>query len=164
MEKNEKVKKITKELVQDFLTQLGLDGDISVEIVANEKDVDYAYLQVVLEGDNLGEIIGYRGRMLESTQTVLSMMISRELEKEKVEEKYRLILDVNQYKDQREKYLISYAQRAAEEVRESGQSMELDPMKPAERRIVHMTLKNQEGIETTSSGEGDDRRVTINPK
>lgn len=164
MAKTEEIKKITSDLVNDFLTQLGLDADITVEITQNEKEADYSYLQVGLEGDNLGEIIGYRGRMLESVQTVLSMMVSKAIEAEGEEGKFRLILDVNQYKDQRADYLKNFALRAADQVKQSRQPMELDPMKPAERRIVHMALRDQEGIETTSAGEGEDRHIVIKPK
>lgn len=155
----------TKEIVSDFLTQLGLDAEVEVSLPEEDDDnVGFAYLNVVLKGDNLGELIGYRGNMLESAQTVLSLILTKTIAKEGETKKYRILLDVNDYREKRKDYLVSYAQRAVEEVLSSRQPIELSPMKPSERRIIHIALRGTEGIETSSAGEGDDRRVVISPK
>lgn len=158
---NENTKHV-KDLIVDFLIQLGLDADIEVSVL--DSDQDYKYLKIDLSGENLGEMIGYRGRMLDSMQNILGMVISRDMQKRNIEGEFRVILDVNNYLEQRKNYLESYAKRAAEDVKSSGQPIELDPMKPFERRIVHMVLKTQPGITTESKGDGDDRRVIILPK
>lgn len=162
---SDKVKTTTETLLKEFLTQLGLDAEIAVaEPQEQSGDSGFSYLTVSLIGDNLGELIGYRGNMLDSIQTIISLMLTKSLAREGVEQKYRILLDINNYRQEREKYLISYAQRAVEEVIHSGQPMELSPMKPSERRIIHMALKDAVGVETTSAGEGESRRVVITPK
>lgn len=165
-EKKQTVEEIAHELVQEFLTQLGLDAEIKITLPEqeDEKEVGFRYLYLTLLGENLGEIIGFRGNMLESIQTILSLLLTKTLLRKGMESNYRILLDINDYKQQREKYLISYAQRAVEEVKTSGQSMELSPMKPAERRIIHLALKTENGVETSSVGEGQSRRVVISPK
>jgi len=163
--KTNDVQKITHDIILDFLTQLGLDAEIEVsEPLSEEENAGFSYLNVTLQGDNLGEIIGYRGNMLESVQTVVSLILTKTLAKEGETTKYRVLLDVNDYREKRKEYLISYAERAVAEVLSSNQQMELSPMKPSERRIIHIALKNTEGIETSSAGDGDDRRVVITPK
>src|SRR5690606_15410055 len=107
----------TKEIVSDFLTQLGLDAEVEVSLPEEDDDnVGFAYLNVVLKGDNLGELIGYRGNMLESAQTVLSLILTKTIAKEGETKKHRILLDVNDYREKRKDYLVSYAQRAVEEV------------------------------------------------
>ncbi len=164
-DKEQTVEQIAHELVQEFLTQLGLDAEITIVVPEpeDEKEVGFKYLNLTLVGENLGEIIGFRGNMLESIQTILSLMLTKTLLRKEMDSNYRILLDINDYKQQREKYLISYAQRASEEVKTSGQPMELSPMKPAERRIIHLALKTENGIETSSVGEGESRRVVISP-
>lgn len=161
MDKQEILKK-AKELTQDFLTQMRLDADVSVEETegGSSKNPDATYINVKMEGEHLNELIGYHGKNLEATQVILGLMLSRTLEDRNI----RLTIDINNYKDSREKYLKSYALRAAQEVRESGQEIELMAMKPSERRVVHLALETEEGIETESTGEGEERRVVIRKK
>ncbi|MCA9382991.1 KH domain-containing protein [Candidatus Dojkabacteria bacterium] len=146
-----------KETASDFLTQMGLDADVTVTTKANDDEEKADYLQINLEGDNLGELVGYHGKNLEAIQIILGLFINKRIDDDKV----RVLLDINDYKVGREKYLMSYAIQAAEQVRSSGQTMELEPMRPYERRIIHMALKEEEGIETDSIGEGNERRITI---
>jgi spoIIIJ-associated protein len=163
--KNDELKKILEEIVVDFLTQLGLDADIEVsDPLESDKEAGFGYVNVVLNGDNLGELIGYRGTMLESIQTVISLILTKTLAKSGETLKYRVIIDINDYRNQREQYLISYAERAVAEVLSSGQEMELSPMRPSERRIIHIALKEHDEVETSSAGDGENRRVVIKPK
>lgn len=149
---NQKISEEIRGKVQDFLTQLGLDAEI---VVTCEDET----VTINLSGENLAELIGHRGRTLESVQTIFGLMINHENEERK-----RVYLEINDYRDSREKYLKSFALRAADDVRSSGQEVILDPMKPSERRILHLVLEQEEGIETESRGEGRDRRVVIKPK
>ncbi|MEI7578974.1 MAG: R3H domain-containing nucleic acid-binding protein [bacterium] len=155
---NEKLISTAKELVTEFLTQFGLDAEMSLRIEPKDEVISYIFIE--LNGDNLHELIGFRGTNLEAAQVVLSMMLT----KRAGERTYRLILDINNYKVNREKDLTSYAQRAAEQVRTSGQEIELRPMKPFERRVVHMALKEETGIISESIDEGESRRIKISKK
>lgn len=156
--KDEQILSIAKSLAEDFLTQLGLDAEVKVSFGDDDNGRNVTYVNIQFLGDNLNELIGHHGKNLESIQVILGLMLSKELQ---VEDDIRILLEVNDYKESRERYLKSYALRAADQVKESGQEMELPPMKPSERRVVHMCLKQEEGIVTESVGEGEDRRIII---
>lgn len=148
----------TKETISEFLTQMGLDADVEARFEEADEERDFRYLATKLTGENLQELIGYHGRNLESSQIILGVMINKRLDEDS---RIRLLLDINDYKVERKKYLESLAIRAAEQVRDSGQTMELEPMKPYERRIVHMLLEQEDGIQTESKGEDHNRRIVI---
>ncbi|MBN1915662.1 KH domain-containing protein [Candidatus Dojkabacteria bacterium] len=144
----------TKETAKEILDRLEVRGEIDVHM--QEGDEDRKYLAVKIIGEDLGNLIGHHGKILEGIQTILGLIIGRESEGQ-----YRVILDINDYREKREEYLVSMALQAVDQVRESGQDLELEPMKPNERRIVHMTLQKEKGIATESIGEGEDRRIII---
>ncbi len=80
------------------------------------------------------------------------------------EERYQsILLDVEGYRDRRAEVLQRLARRKARRVLETGQRVALDPMNPWERRVVHMALRDMEGVETHSEGEEPARRVVISP-
>lgn len=148
-----------KELVLEFIAQLGLDADVNIEFVAGEvkEGKDLRYILIKLEGENLSELIGFHGKVFDSVQNILGLIISRYLQQPDL----RSLIEINDYRAKREDYLKRYAQRAAEEVRMTGQPMDLPPMKPFERRIIHMVLKEDAEVSTESSGEGEERRIRI---
>lgn len=152
----------TKSLADEFIAQLGLDAEITVKFVEgdSDKDADTRYLQINFEGENLAELIGFHGKVFDSIQNILGLIISREINEQGV----RTLIEINDYRNRREEYLKKYAKRAAEEVRMTGQPLELSPMKPFERRIVHMVLKDDAEVATESYGEGENRRLRIIPK
>lgn len=161
---NKDIDSLLKDVISDFLTQLGLDAEIETLSSKELDNAGFSYLSVVLRGDNLGELIGYQGNMLDSIQTIISLILTKKLAKEGEDMKYRVLLDVNDYRDKRKEYLESYAQRAVTEVLSSKQPIELAPMKPFERRIIHLALQDVEGIETSSAGDDSNRRVVISLK
>lgn len=154
--------KAAQEQTSEFLTQLGLDAEITVKFVEGEvkEEREIKYLSVKLESDNLAELIGFHGKVFDSVQNMLGLIISRACPDEGV----RVLLEINDYRERREEYLKKYAMRAAEEVRMNRQSMELPPMKPFERRIIHMVLKTDADLVTESEGEGENRRIIIKVK
>jgi spoIIIJ-associated protein len=153
----------TKELIDEILKRLEVKADVEVEIQDGGEDEESGeprkYLWVKIKGDNLGELIGHHGQTLEAIQTILGLISSKE--SKEGEERYRVVVDINDYREKREEYLKSLALRALDQVRESGQDMELEPMKPYERRVVHMTLQSESDVTTESLGEGETRRVVI---
>jgi spoIIIJ-associated protein len=151
----EKIKEKVINTVNEFLTQLGLDAEVTVNIGEEEEGIHY--ITVKLEGEHLSELIGYHGKVFDSVQNILSLIVSREEEMEG----FRLLLEINDYRSQREDYLKKYANRAAMEVKMNKSPLELPPMKPFERRIIHMTLKSDPEVITESLGEAGERRVVI---
>jgi len=110
-------------------------------------------------GDDLGVLIGRRGEYLAQLQYLVNLLVNR-----RVDEWTRVSLDVEGYKRRREESLIGLAERVARQVERSGRPIQLEPMPPNERRIVHLALRDEVGVSTESSGEGDLRRVVIAPK
>ena len=111
-----------------------------------------------VQGMDAGLLIGRRGETLQSLQFIVNMMVSRELDR-----RTTVLVDVEQYRVRRQQNLESMAQRMAERVVSSGRSMSLEPMSAADRRIIHMALSSNDKVSTESSGEGQDRKITISP-
>lgn len=113
-----------------------------------------------VSGDDLGLLIGWRGETLRALQTTLNLMMGDE-EAEGISR--RLILDVERYRARREEQVRELAQRLADRVKASGERYTLDPMHAYERRIIHLTLQDDPGVRTESSGQEPARRVVIHP-
>jgi spoIIIJ-associated protein len=103
-------------------------------------------------------LIGHRGETLRAIEYLLNQMIKR-IDPDSP----RVLVDVAGYKQARRESLTELAQEVANRVKESGEEEELKPMNPAERRIVHMVLRDIEGVDTESRGEARDRRIVVKP-
>lgn len=156
METDKLIKKVN-EITVEFLTQLGLDPEVEVGV---QEEEEVKYITVNLEGEHLSELIGFHGKVFDSIQNILGLIVNKQLDLHE----YRLLLEINDYRVQREEYLKQYAQRAAMEVKMNKSPLELSPMKPFERRIIHMVLKDDPEVLTESTGEGNDRRIIIKYK
>ncbi len=136
-----------------------LDIDAIYELKIEETD-GVSYIKVSFSGDNLGYLIGNRGKHLESLQYIFSMILRKKLAEGT---NYRVLLDVCGYKQERNKKIESIAMQKADDARILGEPIELEPMSPSDRRTVHVTLQVFDDIKTESVGEGEDRRVKIIP-
>jgi spoIIIJ-associated protein len=112
----------------------------------------------VVDGESMGALIGRRGETLQAFQFITQLLVNR-----RVGHWTRVLLDVEGYRSRRERYLKDTALRAAEKAMRYRESIELDPMIPSERRIVHMALADHEYVTTHSEGEGDNRHVIVEP-
>ena len=152
--------------LRDLLTLLGLtDTEISARDPETAGDgaglaaqVFDVYGSTADASDELGLLIGRRGETLSALQYLLNVLTAQRHEGEHV-----FSLDVEQYRRRREDTLIDIAKRIAQEVRESGDVITLEPMPAAERRIVHLTLAEEPGVRTESVGTGPDRQVEVMP-
>jgi spoIIIJ-associated protein len=115
-------------------------------------------VQVDIEGEDLGMLIGKRGETIAALQYIARLIMARKLDRW-----VNLNMDVGGYKKHREQQLRRLAQRMAQQVHQFGRPISLEPMPANERRIIHITLQDRAGVTTESSGEGDRRRVTIQP-
>ncbi|HLJ83201.1 MAG TPA: R3H domain-containing nucleic acid-binding protein [Candidatus Eremiobacteraceae bacterium] len=106
--------------------------------------------------DELGLLIGKRGNMLDALTVVTNAVMHREGDRDVF-----FAVDVEGYRARRRATLRSIALRAADRVLQEGVEVELEPMPPSERRIVHMALAAHRDVETESTGAGLDRRVVI---
>jgi len=156
MEDHELISRI--ETILTTIVKDHLEHEASFDIKVEVSDDNKKQLNIVLIGEDLGLLIGYRGKNLDSLQYVLSHMIMREYEGG-----IRVNLDVNDYKQKRHNNLARIASKAAQQVLDFGVDVALEPMNAADRRIVHMTLQDDVTVETLSEGTGFDRHVVIKP-
>lgn len=132
-------------------------GFTDAEIKAKQTE-DEILFDISSEGD-YGNIIGRRGETLDALQYLVRLSVSRD-----VKESRRITLNIGDYRDRRKETLKNLAKRQSERVLKYGRNSVLDPMNPYERRIIHTTVQDVDGVESHSIGEGDSRRVVITPK
>jgi len=146
--------------VAELLSSLRIDFVTPTVEVEDAESVKIE-LKVDSSGDtspNLGLLIGQRGETLSALQYVVALMVNRGRE-----EWLRVQLDVDVYRQKRRSDLEELAYRMAETVRATREPITLRPMSSVDRRIVHITLSDVEGVKTESTGEGRNRRVVIEP-
>ena len=103
-------------------------------------------------------LIGRHGRTLESLQFLVSAITMR-----KIGYRYPVVVDVEGYKTRQREKIESIAVSTAKKALSSGRPMKIRPMTPYERRIVHIRLREFDGVETKSEGEGANRHVVVRP-
>ena len=142
-----------KKFLQDILNCMDINTEISIK---EENNI----INVLLTGQNMGILIGYRGETLDSLQYLLSLIINKGHETEYK----RVVLDTENYRLKREETLQRLAGKMAGRVKRSGKYIKLEPMNPYERRIIHSSLQNDPYINTYSEGEEPYRRVIVDLK
>lgn len=130
--------------------------DIPVEVEVQERD---QLLLVNMEGPDLGVLIGRRGETLDSLQYLINLAINKNQEQRR-----KVVLDVEGYRQRREETLQKLATRLADKARLRGRSVVLEPMNSQERRIIHTALQGRDDIYTFSEGEEPFRKIIISPK
>ena len=110
---------------------------------------------IFLSGDGLGIVIGHRGETLDALQHLVSLAARTKAGY------YKITLNIGDYRERREDALVSLAKRIAAGVLKTGRGKALEPMNPYERRIIHTTIQEIEGVTSASLGEGENRRVVI---
>lgn len=144
--------RIAEEYVTNIIDLMKLDAKIDTVIEDDN-------IKVNITGEQLGLLIGRRGKTLDALQFLTSMVVNRE-----GGEWARVIIDVEAYRQRREQTLRSLARRLASKAESTGRRVALDPMNALERRIVHSELQDFGGVETHSEGKDPYRRVIIVPK
>ncbi len=115
-------------------------------------------LELTIECDDYGIIIGHRGETLDSLQYLTSLQVK------KASGKYvRVTLNVGNYREKRAETLRNLARKNANYVNRTGRRYTFEPMNPYERRIIHTAVQEIEGVESMSIGYGQDRKVVIQP-
>lgn len=147
---------VTTELLQamGFQARVVADGPLT-----DDGEDGPPTLGVNVLGHDLGMLIGRRGDHLAQLQYLVNLLVNRRLGRW-----VRVTIDIEGYKRRREESLIGLAERVARQVARSGRAIQLEPMPANERRIVHITLRNDPEVMTESSGEGEFRRVAIQPR
>lgn len=139
------------EILENILGMLALEGSFEV----NEKEEG---IFVTIDTTDAGRLIGRNGETLSALQFLVNQILAKQTEEFK-----RVIVDVANWRSSKEEDLARKAKEWADQVKESGKPMELEPMPSWQRRIIHMTIQDTEGVSSESTGEGPDRHLVISP-
>lgn len=148
----EKEEKIIKKTTEELLKMLDVDAEIILEM--GEETVN-----ITIETDDSGIIIGRHGDILESLQTILSLCISKKLDKF-----YRVSLEVGDYKKNREEWLLNVTADTKQRAITENREIAIPLLKAWERRVIHLNLQDDKEVVSESVGEGKDRTLVIRPK
>jgi spoIIIJ-associated protein len=140
-----------EELLEEIVDDLQLDAEVEVF----ERD---GVLTGRLDGDNVGLFIGRHGQTIDAVQHLAQRIVFPESPSS-----VRVVIDANGYRERRAEALRADADDAADEAVSSGQPVDLDPLPPSERRIVHEYLRDRKDVETHSEGDEPQRYLVISP-
>ena len=145
--------KKARENLEDFLPKFitTISDDAKYTIQENKN-----LLEINIDGENIGFLIGYRGETLYATQNILSAIANKG-----IENRVRVLLDIAGYKAKREKTLEDLAERTAQRVIKTGKNITLEPMQAYERKIIHSKLQENSKVTTYSVGEEPNRKIVV---
>ena len=149
------VKKSDEKRVEEFLT--GLFDILNLPVVAEIKE-DEEKMIINLESTKSSALIGYRGEILDSIQTLASAVVNVQNEEYK-----RVVVDCENYRSKREETLKALALRLADKAIKNQRTVSLEPMNPFERRVIHSTLAEVSHVKTESQGVEPKRYIVIIP-
>lgn len=165
--RNEKASKNTMELTEEdqIKAKENVENFLKDIIEKLPEDIKYSInsdknaLKVELTGEDIGYLIGYRGETLYAIQNILSSVAGKG-----IKNRIRVILDIEGYKNKREKTLEDLAKKVATTVIKTRKPVKLEPMTAYERKIIHSVLQENDRVETNSVGEEPNRRIVISLK
>jgi spoIIIJ-associated protein len=140
-----------REILERVVDELNLDA--SVEVDEHEEEIVGR-----IEGEDVGLVIGRRGQTIDAVQLLCYRAAYRGRQDRK-----RVVVDAAGYRERRREAIERQADRAADRAVKTGKEIELEPMSPTERRVVHQHLKDRSGLETFSEGEEPERCVIVAP-
>lgn len=136
-------------IVGEILKLMGMPSEIRIR--------EEGVLEIV--GDGSGLIIGKRGQTLDALQFIVNRIVNKSRQ-----EPIYITLDTEGYRQRHVNHLRSMALKMGQKARRTGQSVSLEKMNPYDRRIIHLALKNEPGLNTRSIGEGVYKKVVIVPR
>ncbi|MDD7268142.1 MAG: RNA-binding cell elongation regulator Jag/EloR [Lachnospiraceae bacterium] len=147
-------KKAGTEFLQLMLEKMNIKAEVKAEIDEKNRTVAFE-----VSGDQMGILIGKRGQTLDSIQYLVGLVVNKESN-----QYLRVKLDTENYRERRKETLENLAKNMANKVKKRGYKVELDPMNPYERRIIHYALQNDRQVKTHSEGNEPYRRIVISLK
>ena len=144
-----------EETAKEFLNKVfkAMDMEVKLDIKMNETDKT---LEINMEGDNMGTLIGKRGQTIDSLQYLVSLVVNKDRA-----DYTRVKIDTENYRARRKKTLEELAKNIAFKVKRTRRSVSLEPMNPYERRIIHSTLQSDKFVSTKSEGEEPYRHIIV---
>lgn len=150
------VRQSRADFAREFVEEVARYLDIPVSVQVNQRADN---IELNVSGYNVGLLIGRRGSTLNALQYLLNAAAARI-----PEERKPIVIDVEGYRRRRAEALERLARRAVQRARRTGTRVALEPMSPAERRIVHVAVQRMDGVVSESQGEDPFRRVVIVPQ
>ena len=141
-----------REFLDEVIEAIGIKA--TFEIKRSEKQ-----LNIMIQGKDIGILIGKRGQTLDSLQYLVNLVVNKG-----TAPYVNILLDAENYRRKRRETLESLAHNLVKKARATRKKIVLEPMTPYERRIIHASLQSERGIDTYSEGDEPYRYVVINPK
>ncbi len=150
-----------EDTMERLLTLMGMTGYVvsQAQPIAEEGQEATASVVLNIDGDDLGILIGRRGHTLDCFQYIVKLIVGQQ-----TKTWLPIVIDVEGYKQRRYQTLQTFARNIAEQVEAKGAPFTLESMPAYERRIIHITLADHPDVTTESVGQGEARRVVIQPK
>lgn len=143
---------VAKQRLEELVSFFGANVDVTTEVTDDG-------IELSIESTPISpRLIGHRGETLRAIEFLVNQMV-----KAHDGDAPRVLVDIAGYRQARRESLLQMAQEIATRVKDTGAEEELKPMNPAERRIVHMALREIEGVETESRGYDRERRIVVKP-
>ena len=137
--------------LEHLLAGMGFEASINARLLEGEARLE-------ITGEELGLLIGRRGETLDALEYLVDRIVNRP-----PHERIRIILDAEGYRERTAEQLREMALRLAEKAARTGERIPCRPMNARDRRVIHLALRDEAGVETFSEGEGAFRRVVISP-
>jgi spoIIIJ-associated protein len=152
---------ISREIVHELLEKMGVRADVAVDMMPQEEGEanQRPAVKIDITGNDMSILIGRKAETLNALQYITRLIVGKELGRSVL-----INVDVQGYRKRKEDSLRRLAQTVARQAVETGRRQYLEPMNPAERRIIHIELRDHPEVYTESIGEGSRRKVTISPR
>lgn len=150
---------VAVEVVETLLEKMDMKATVEVTLTPPDDLTGRQMTVLNISGEELGLLIGARGETLDSLQHLSRLMAGH-----KMRQRANFVIDVEGYRERRQQALARMAERMGKKAVDRGRPVTLEPMPAYERRIIHMTLREDPLVRTESTGEGDRRRVRIYPE
>jgi len=144
-----------RDTLDEIFRQMGVECAVEAGV-----DPSGEALVLRVDGPDGGIVIGRRGQTLDALEHLMNRIAMRD----SASEPTRVRIDVEGYRERRQESLEQLARRLADKARETGRVVTLNPMSPRDRRVVHLTLQDDQHVTTWSQGEGHFRRLLIGPR
>ena len=140
-----------RETLEHLLAGMGFEAPINARLLEGEARLE-------ITGEELGLLIGRRGETLDALEYLVDRIVNRP-----PHERIRIILDAEGYRERTAEQLREMALRLSEKAARTGERIPCRPMNARDRRVIHLALRDEAGVETFSEGEGAFRCVVISP-
>ena len=150
---------VAVEVIDSLLDKMGVEASVDAAISPPDDLTGQRITLINITGDDLGILIGARGETLDAMQHLTRLMVGH-----RIRRRANFVIDIEGYRERRQQALARLAERMGQKAVDRDAPVTLEPMPAYERRIIHMTLREDPRVRTESTGEGDRRRVRIYPQ